>query len=473
MNCDDVRAWLRRDLDGAAEPSADGAEHLDRCTACREEASRLKGIAATGRDALPGARVPLDFTEQVMAGIEMPPADEALARAAGPRIRSWMPVAAALLLVPLIAWWWQRPAAVVEGDLQVERDGLWHATETARRGETFGLAPGAVARADGVTVTALTRSLLRAGRPLRLLGGHCVVTAGGEPARVETPLGRIDLRAHSACEVSLRSEQEEQNMTFRSMMRTVPAALAMTLFAGGATVVNAQGEAEAGQPGESVKTNGGAPELAKINREIERTQVRLDRALAEIAELKAELAARKNGREERVDRLPDIERKGRGRLQGQADTAALRAEYERTKKRLAEIERVLKRRDGATVEELVAAANAQRAALHARVAKITSERQWRDELDGAMDLAKAIHRRGAAAKKAKQDTHAESLARALVRIEEAVVLLHRGMELQRKIDADAENVDVLEAELADIRRRIAAISKNIQKAKKRSPKGAR
>ena len=55
MNCEDVRAWLRRDLDGAAEPSADAAEHLERCGACREEASRLKGIAAAGRDALPAA----------------------------------------------------------------------------------------------------------------------------------------------------------------------------------------------------------------------------------------------------------------------------------------------------------------------------------------------------------------------------------------------------------------------------------
>ena len=279
MKCSEVQQWLRRDLDGVAEPCVEAAAHLERCRTCRAEAQRIRALAEMSRDALPAADVPADFTHQVMASLVEPTSDEALAAAARPRVRRWLPVLAVLLIIPLLPLLRARPAAT--GALRVERDGAWVQADRVAGDDLFGL--DAFARADtgGAEVTALEPSLLRASQPLELLGGQVHVEAR-DPVVIQTALAEIRLRAGSACVATIGKEKE---MSFDKMKRLGPALLTVTLLAGGATVANAQGEEEAEkekpvtvEPGR--KPAAGDPEitkaLAEANRLFDEARAALD-----------------------------------------------------------------------------------------------------------------------------------------------------------------------------------------------------
>ena len=281
MKCSSVQQWLRKDLDGAAEPSVEVAAHLERCRTCRAEAQRLRALAEMSRDALPAADVPSDFTHQVMASLVEPIADEALATAARPRVRRWLPVLAVLLVIPLLPLLRARPAAT--GALRVERDGAWVEADRAAKDDLFGLAAFAQAAIGEADVTALEPSLLRASQPLELLGGQVHVEAR-DPVVIQTPLAEIRLRAGSACVATLGKEKE---MSFDNLKKLGPALLTVTLLAGGATVANAEGEEEAEtekpvtvEPGK--KPEAGDPEitkaLAEANRLLDEARAAMDLA---------------------------------------------------------------------------------------------------------------------------------------------------------------------------------------------------
>ncbi len=217
MNCTHVREWLRRDFDGAADPSGDVAAHLERCSTCRSEAGRLKALAESARAALPTPDVPRHFSDRVMAEIA-PPADAVLAASTRPMWRGWWPVAAALLLIPMAAFWAMR--------------------ETPP--QTITLPEGAHMTMGGVEVTALNDCEVlpeASGRPGRLVSGRVLLTTIA-PGRVRTELGEISLNADSTVVAALELEETK-------MKRVIPAALSVALLAGGASVANAEGQAKA------------------------------------------------------------------------------------------------------------------------------------------------------------------------------------------------------------------------------------
>jgi len=320
MKCSEVQQWLRRDLDGVAEPSVEVAEHLERCRTCRAEAQRLKAVAEMSRDALPDADVPVDFTNQVMASLVEPTADEALASAARPRVRRWLPVLAVLLVIPLLPLLRARPAAT--GALRVERGRAWVHADRVAGDDLFGL--DAFARADTgeAEVTALEPSLLRASQPLELLGGQVHVEAR-DPVVIQTALAEIRLRAGSACVATLGKEKE---MSFDKMKRLGPVLLTVTLLAGGATVANAQGEEEAEkekpvtvEPGK--KPAAGDPEITKALEEANRL---LDaaRAAMEVARVQQALQMQEKDIEQqlaKVRKILDQTRRELERMRPRAD----------------------------------------------------------------------------------------------------------------------------------------------------------
>ncbi|MHC4162365.1 MAG: hypothetical protein ACYSUM_09575 [Planctomycetota bacterium] len=281
MKCRKVQQWLRRDLDGVAEPSVEVAAHLERCRTCRAEAQRLKVLAEMSRNALPAADVPADFTNQVMASLVAPTADEALATAARPRVRRWLPVLAVLLIIPLLPLLpllRARPAAT--GALRVERDGAWVEADRAARDDFIGLDAFAHAAIGETDVTALEPSLLRASQPLELLGGQVHVEAR-DPIVIQTPLAEIRLRAGSACVATLGKEKE---MSFDNLKKLGPALLTVTLLAGGATVANAEGEEEAEKEKPVTVEPGKRPEASdpEITKALEEANRLLDEARAAI-----------------------------------------------------------------------------------------------------------------------------------------------------------------------------------------------
>jgi len=273
MNCALVHEWLERDFDGVAEPSADAAEHLERCEACRAEAGRLRALAASARAALPRADVPADFTEQVMAALLEPSRDSAVAAAARPRARRWL----LLLLIPLAlpALLLLRTGPAVEGAVYVERNGAWAAADGAAAGERFGL--DGEARIGDVRLAALRPSLLGSD-PLTLHAGSVRIESGSEPVVVETPLAEIRLRAHGACTVSLDPFEEECEMNFDRLTGKAPVLLSVGVLLGGAVIANAQGEEEA-KEGEGVRVQRDhAPAPEKLHEHLQEIQRRIEEA---------------------------------------------------------------------------------------------------------------------------------------------------------------------------------------------------
>jgi hypothetical protein len=320
MNCETIEQWLRKDLDGAAEPSVEVAAHLERCPTCRAEARRLKALAEMARDTLPAADVPVDFTNQVMGQLVEPTADAALASAARPRMRRWWPVLAVLLVLPFVPLLRTRPAAT--GSLHVERGGAWVEADRAGSDDLFGLDAFAQAAVGEADVTALEPSLLRASQPLELLGGQVHVETR-DPVVIQTPLAEIRLRADSACVATLGKEKE---MSFDNLKRLGPALLTVTLLAGGATIANGEGEEEAGKenpvtvaPGQKPVT--GDPEITKALVEANRL---LDaaRAAMEVARLQQALEVQEKDIQEQLAKVRKILQQTRlelERLHPQAD----------------------------------------------------------------------------------------------------------------------------------------------------------
>lgn len=312
MNCNDIQQWLRRDLDGRAEPSVEVAAHVERCPACRAEAERLKALAEMGRDALPDADVPVDFTHRVMGTLVEPTADEALATAARPRMRRWLPVLAVLLVMPFLPLLRTRPA--VTGSLRVERGGAWVDADRAGGDDLFGLDAFAQAAAGNADVTALEPSLLRAAQPLELLGGQVHVETR-EPVVIRTSLADIRLGADSACLATLGKEKE---MSFENLKKLAPTLLTVTLLAGGATVVNAQGEEKAEkekpvtvEPGKQPEA--GDPEITKALAEANRLLGEA-RAAMDLARLQQVLEVQEKDIQDQLAKVREILRQTRREL---------------------------------------------------------------------------------------------------------------------------------------------------------------
>jgi hypothetical protein len=248
------------------------------------------------RAALPPAAVPFDFAERVTASVVEPPSDAPIVEAARPRRARWIPVGVAVVAACVAAWWPRGPSPAVTGDLRVAADGgAWSPATDAAPGRTFGLEPGGRARIDGVTIDARARAVLRAADPLELIGGRVVLTAGAQPAEIETALATIRLRAFSACEASLDGDtededKEERTMDFETIRRWSPRALAVTLLAGTLQVAHAQGAETVDEPGKRVDVGEfPAQPVDELARRIADAKREIEAANRRIAELRAEL----------------------------------------------------------------------------------------------------------------------------------------------------------------------------------------
>ena len=115
LECPEVREWLRRDLDGAADPSSEVAEHIERCKGCTREAERIRALASAARECLPRAAVPFDFTDRVMDAVTEPVGDDALADAVRPR-RSLALAVVALMVGLTVLVFWPRGEQTGSGD---------------------------------------------------------------------------------------------------------------------------------------------------------------------------------------------------------------------------------------------------------------------------------------------------------------------------------------------------------------------
>jgi len=304
MNCREIRAWLERDFDGAADPSSEAAAHLEGCAACRAEAGRLKAVAAAVRAALPAAEVPPGFAADVLAALEAPAADDVLQRLSRPRARRfWLPlVAGALLALPLFLL---LGGGAFRGPLTVYRDGRWVDADHAESGETFGLRALAQAEGGGVRVKALAPSVVLAARPAELRAGEVLIEAD-EAAVVRTALGEISLREGSACLAAL-DPGKENDMGFQELNRIAPAVLTVTMLAGGGTVANAQGAIQAEAGGKVRVQRGAAPE--RIARELDAIAQELEGARQRIDDLERLLRATRGDVPPRVE-VKDFEEFG-------------------------------------------------------------------------------------------------------------------------------------------------------------------
>jgi len=276
VKCEDVRAWLVRDLDGFAEPSAEAVAHLERCPACAAEAERLQRLADAAREALPAADVPSGFADRVMASVAGPLGDEALERASRTRPR-WMLLALVVVLAPVAALaFFPRSGVDVRGTRLVEREGAWVA---AASGDEFALETGWFVDAGPVRVTALAPSRLRGGAALSLLAGS-VALESRAPAVVETRLGAIRLLGNTRCLAILAGEEDLEMVGLDGIRGSMRAALAVAVLAGGATVANAQGAEPAREREAVVARPDEAPrlmeEIAKRLHEIEDRLARLE-----------------------------------------------------------------------------------------------------------------------------------------------------------------------------------------------------
>ena len=188
MDCSDIRDWLRRDLDGAAEPSSEAAEHLEGCPACKSEAGRYKAIAEAARAALPPAAVPFDFVDRVMHTLVKPMGDEHLVEVMRPR---W---ASRLLIIPFVA------------ALVVAAVSLWPRPDVTGAA----LDTGASGSSGALSYTALEPSLFSA--EANELHAGVMHFACEEPTTVRTPLGEVHLRAGTACVIRVTQSEEIENM---------------------------------------------------------------------------------------------------------------------------------------------------------------------------------------------------------------------------------------------------------------------
>ena len=171
LSCNDVIVWLRRDLDGSAEPSAEVAAHIERCEECAHEAGRLKRMAAEAREALPPARVPFDFTDRVMDALVEPTGDAALAEAVRPRRNGALVLVAMLIAAGLFVVWprdkgapQDRPAEGAEGG-----DAYSKLAEGDKDG-TGRIVPPAPPRVDVTLVLSKHGEIVHDGFPVSLDG---------------------------------------------------------------------------------------------------------------------------------------------------------------------------------------------------------------------------------------------------------------------------------------------------------------
>ncbi|MHC4340874.1 MAG: hypothetical protein ACYSX0_11770 [Planctomycetota bacterium] len=280
MRCEAIRDWLRRDLDGVADPSAEAAAHLQACDACLAEAGRLKAVAETARAALPAAEVPSDFTDRVLAQVEAPAGDAALADAVRPRWGQRAAFVALLVSIPVLFFVLFRPKSVeLRGDLYVERDGQWIAQAGPGSESRFGLEPLGTARLEECELVAMQPTILRAARRLHLEAGSAIVEAQGATT-IETPLAEVRLRPQSTCLVRIQCEESvEEEMSLSTLKRMTPVLLAVTVLAGGVTVANGQGEEEANK-NETIEVKPGHPpaiDREAVLRELERMRVAVER----------------------------------------------------------------------------------------------------------------------------------------------------------------------------------------------------
>ncbi|MFB3065003.1 MAG: hypothetical protein ACE10D_00680, partial [Planctomycetota bacterium] len=276
MRCTDVIEWLRQDLDGRSDPSAEIAAHLEQCARCAEESGRLKAVSEAARAVLPRSDVPYDFTERVVDALVSPSRDRELAEAARPRLRSVALlgafVAAAVLIALLVP---PRDHNGATGRLQVQSsDGLWIDAERVEGGEFFGLQAGNDAEVSGVRARAIQATLLCASEPAQVTAGW-VLLETTEPRRIRTPLGEVRLQKNSRC--ALLFTQREDEMGFNTLMKSAPAAMVVAMLAGSAEVANAQGQKQA-VPNNPVAVGRDAPPdyVREILERLERLEKRLD-----------------------------------------------------------------------------------------------------------------------------------------------------------------------------------------------------
>lgn len=253
MTCAEVRAWLRLDLDGAAEPWAEAAEHLASCAPCAAEARRLRALADAVRAALPPPEMPADFPHRVLAAAGAPTGDAVLERAARTRAGPWL-LGAALI---------------------VAGAALFAARGRSAEPVRFALASGGVAETGGVRADALAPTSFRGGVPLALEGG-AVALESRAPALVVTAAGRIRLESNTRCLAVLAGKEGLEMKEMRGL------ALAVVVLAGGASVANGRGGAAAEEGGAVVARPDEAPRRTEeIVKRLEAMEARLHRLEAE------------------------------------------------------------------------------------------------------------------------------------------------------------------------------------------------
>jgi len=276
MNCDQVRAWLMRDLDGVAEPSADVAAHLERCGACLQEAGRAKALSAAVQAALPRADVPVDFREQVMAAVAEPTAEALIEK---------------MRRRPARLLWLAIPLAALAA--------TWIALASFREqpaGDVIGVAELSRTEVGGVTMTALRPARLGTGPQAELRDGAVLLETSDE-AVFHTAFGQVRLEANSECVVEIRDARQEDGMEMRGTGRLLPSLMTVALLTGGATVANAQGE-EPAQPGGVVQVEAGKAPVARaqdVEAELKRVIALVEDARERLEALRAQLAREGRG----------------------------------------------------------------------------------------------------------------------------------------------------------------------------------
>lgn len=381
MSCDNVRRWLRGDLDGAAEPSSEVAAHLGRCEACAAEARRLQAISAAARAALPRAAVPVDFVDGVMGSLVEAPVRD-LTDAVRPRWRRRLLFFPTLVALPLlIAVFWPRPE--VRPAVEVERY--------------------ARVDAEGLRYTAMAPLLMREGPPVELVAGSAIFQCD-RPATVRTALADVRLAAGAECLIRVTDKKETMEMDLKQLKRIVPAFLAVTVMSGSVRVANAQGEEEAGRDEVVEVVPGKAPRLdeeavvreleviAKVlddlNRRMELLQrqirgqgrapkakqvVEVEEVVEEPVEPKEPVDARRE-LERQLERLATLkERRARGEPVEDAEIENLRRVIEVTTEILAGRDRVRAADDARTQAVRVAELTMQNAELRQRIALLERE----------------------------------------------------------------------------------------------------
>ncbi|MEE8106841.1 MAG: hypothetical protein V3T86_15010 [Planctomycetota bacterium] len=287
MNCEKVREWLLRDLNGVAEPSAEVAAHLERCSECAAEAGRMKGLAEAARAALPEADVPVGFTERVLDAVSPATGQRALLDAARPRAMRWA-VAASILVALSSAYWLGGQSARDAGDPHVlQPDGRWEETSSIPAGALLGVAPGRTVTFGAIEAKALRLSVFRNSQPPELLAGEIVVRSP-TPGELLTPFGALRWNGRSECVATLTPKETKDMLTFDTLRKSVPAAMMVTVLSGSAQLAYADGGTPAeGKPGQPIRAG------VIIKSEPKLTMRYDDADLAEVLQSVADSAQRK------------------------------------------------------------------------------------------------------------------------------------------------------------------------------------